>query len=133
MKKILIAMIILFLLSACSSSPEETPSPFNPTIEVDEVCAGLLNNTFISKDHSQTSESEGQQIVSPLRVSFLLDGRVIWNYEDNQSYIGTFTCLDGDVSATFTEGSQPSFTGKYDPQAGTIEIDGIIYFVDTET
>ena len=126
-----LVFIFLFVLTACSGG-EEVPGAANPTIAVDSVCEGILNNTFMSRENLQASGEEDNMLLSPYRVSFLLDGRVIWNYENNESYIGTFTCEQGAVTATFTEGSKQSFIGQYDPQAGTVVIDEIIYFVDTD-
>lgn len=132
MKKLLIPLLVLLLaLSACAREEEPQPA-FNPTIAVDEVCEGLLNNTFVTRENLQSGGEEGALIAYPLRVSFLMDGRVIWNYEDNQSYIGTFACENGVVQATFTEGSQPQFTGTYNPDAGTFKIGEVVYYVDTD-
>ena len=130
-KPIFFLLMLLFALSACSPADDDRVQ-FNPTIAVDDVCAGLLNNTFVTRENLQTSDENDVQILTPYRVSFLLDGRVVWNYENNASYIGIFTCEGGSVTATFEEGSQKEFRGQFDPDTGSVVIDEVTYLVDTD-
>ena len=121
--------VLAVFIGGCKAN--DTTVTFNPTIEVDEVCAGLLNNSFQSRENLQIIDAGDVTAELPLLVSFLLDGRVVWNYENNESVIGTFECENGHVTAVFTEGSRSGFTGDFDPDTGTIVIDGIQYFILT--
>lgn len=126
-----LAVAIFTALSACGPK-QVTPVTFNPTVVVDEICQGLLNNTFQTRTAVQSFEYNGQNTILPLTVSFLVDGRLVWNYENNQSYIGTFDCSGGHFSASFTEGSLQKMEGDYSPEEGTITIDGDVYYLVTE-
>lgn len=131
-RSLALSLVALALaISACTSSADPVVK-FNPTVEADETCSQILNNTFRTAAAYPNGESNGQTVFTPFLISFLLDGRVIWNYENGASYIGTFSCSNGEIRATFDEGSIQEATGVFIPASKTIEFEGLEYLIVEE-
>lgn len=126
--KLLLLTFLFVLFVACSG--QGTPKPL-PTIVVDEACQGMVSHSFISTTSYELGESEDGPVFGPQMVSFLNDGRIIWKYS-TVSYIGTFTCENGNFEATFTEGEKRSLEGTYTAETTMVRIEDINYLMATE-
>ncbi|MCB9134925.1 MAG: hypothetical protein H6636_05840 [Anaerolineales bacterium] len=121
--------LFMFFALACSNN-QGTPEPV-ATIVVDKTCQGLVSHSFISSVSYLLGDSEQGPVYGPHMVSFLNDGRAIWKYS-TVSYIGTYTCENGQFIATFADGEKKSLEGTYISETDMLRVEDVNYLKATE-
>lgn len=122
-------LVLMFLTLGCSSD-QGTPNPA-ATIVVDAACRGMVGHSFVSSVSYLLGESDQGPVYGPHMISFLSDGRAVWKYS-MESYIGTYTCENAQIKATFTEGTEDIFEGTYFSESEMVRADKVDYLMATE-
>jgi hypothetical protein len=123
----LLLVTILFTLTGTACAGQGSPTPV-PTIVVDEACQGMVSHSFVSSVSFPLGETEEGPMFGPVMISFLNDGRVVWKYS-LVSYIGEFSCGNGQFEATFTEGAKKSLEGSFVAETNMVRIEEINYLM----